>query len=43
VVCLADGLALERMKDPKSVSDELFGTILLLLYRGLESGGIQSD
>jgi AcrR family transcriptional regulator len=43
VMCLADGLALERMKDPKSVSDELFGTILLLLYRGLESGGIQSD
>ncbi len=43
VTCLADGLALERMKDPKSVPDELFGTILLLLYRGLESGGVPSE
>ena len=35
ITCLADGLALERMKDPGSVPDELFGTMLLLLYRGL--------
>jgi AcrR family transcriptional regulator len=37
VTCLADGLALERMKDPGSVPDELFGTMLILLYRGLQS------
>jgi AcrR family transcriptional regulator len=35
LTCLADGLALERMKDPTSVPDDLFGTVLLLLYRGL--------
>ncbi|MGO9344721.1 MAG: TetR/AcrR family transcriptional regulator [Acidimicrobiales bacterium] len=40
VTCLADGLALERMKDSKSVPDDLFGTVLLLLYRGL---GARSD
>jgi len=40
VTCLADGLALERMKDPTSVPDDLFGTVLLLLYRGL---GARSD
>ncbi len=40
LTCLADGLALERMKDPTSVPDDLFGTVLLLLYRGL---GTQSD
>jgi len=37
VTCLADGLALERMKDPSSVPDELFGTLLTLIYRGLQS------
>jgi AcrR family transcriptional regulator len=36
VTCLADGLALERMKDPESVPDDLFGTLLMLIYRGLE-------
>jgi AcrR family transcriptional regulator len=36
VTCLADGLALERMKDPESVPDDMFGTLLLLIYRGLE-------
>jgi AcrR family transcriptional regulator len=36
VTCLADGLALERMKDPDSVPDEMFGQILLLLYSGLQ-------
>ncbi len=40
VTCLADGLALERMKDPTSVPDDLFGTVLLLIYRGL---GTPSD
>ncbi|MFZ0664662.1 MAG: TetR/AcrR family transcriptional regulator [Acidimicrobiales bacterium] len=35
LTCLADGLALERMKDPESVPDDMFGTMLLLLYRGL--------
>jgi len=35
LVCLADGLALERMKDPESVPDDMFGRMLLLLYRGL--------
>jgi hypothetical protein len=36
VTCLADGLALERMKDPDSVPDDMFGTLLLLIYRGLQ-------
>jgi AcrR family transcriptional regulator len=36
LTCLADGLALERMKSPESVPDDLFGTLLLLIYRGLE-------
>jgi len=36
VTCLADGLALERMKNPDSVPDDMFGTLLLLLYRGLQ-------
>jgi hypothetical protein len=35
VTCLADGLALERMKDPDSVPDDLFGTVLMLIYGGL--------
>ena len=39
ITCLADGLALERMKDPGSVPDELFGTMLLLIYRGLGPQG----
>lgn len=39
LVCLADGLALERMKDPDSVPDDMFGTMLLLLYRGLVPDG----
>ncbi len=43
VTCLADGLALERLKDPGSISDELFGTVLLLLYRGLESQRVPVD
>ncbi len=42
ITCLADGLALERMKDPGSVPDELFGTMLLLIYRGLESWRAES-
>jgi AcrR family transcriptional regulator len=36
LVCLADGLALERMKSPSSVPNELFGTLLTLIYNGLE-------
>ncbi len=36
LVCLADGLALERMKSPSDVPDELFGTLLSLIYNGLE-------
>jgi AcrR family transcriptional regulator len=36
VTCLADGLALERMKNPESVPDDLFGNLLILLYRGLD-------
>jgi AcrR family transcriptional regulator len=36
VTCLADGLALERMKNPDSVPDELFGNLLIMLYRGLD-------
>jgi AcrR family transcriptional regulator len=36
ITCLADGLALERLKDPTSIPDDLFGTMLMLLYRGLD-------
>jgi AcrR family transcriptional regulator len=35
ITCMADGLALERMKAPESVPDDLFGTMLLLIYNGL--------
>lgn len=35
LICLADGLALERMKNPDNVPDDMFGTMLLLLYSGL--------
>jgi hypothetical protein len=35
ITCMADGLALERMKAPEAVPDDLFGTMLLLIYNGL--------
>ena len=43
ITCLADGLALERLKDPTSIPDDLFGTMLMLLYRGLEQERPPSD
>jgi hypothetical protein len=37
VEALADGLALQRLADPESVPDDLFGAVLAALFDGATS------